>query len=209
MNVILTGGFLGSGKTTLIRQLAEYQILKGQQVVIIENEVGDVGIDNQFLSLEGFQVKEIVGGCVCCTLTGELTLAVNKITAEYHPDWLIIEMTGLAKPSSVLDSLKKYGQGIGHLFTVIVVDAGRWGELMEIMPELITMQLVEADLVIANKIDELGDGDGLEQVITGIKSVNTGAEVMALSALGGIQEHCLKELCAHAICDQPLCPAKI
>jgi G3E family GTPase len=200
MNVILLGGFLGSGKTTFIRQLVKYQVAeRRQQVVIIENEAGEVGIDNQFLSLEGFQVKEIMGGCVCCTLTGELTVAVNNITEEYRPDWLVIETTGLAKPSTVLDTLKKYGKGIGSMFTIIVVDAGRWMELLEIMPELITRQVEEADLVIANKIDELESADGLPPVLAGIKEINARARIIPLSAAGGIPEQMLKELCDDAI----------
>jgi G3E family GTPase len=198
MNVILIGGFLGSGKTTVIRHLAEYLVVQLQkQVVIIENEAGEVGIDDQFLALEGFRVKEIMGGCVCCQLTGELTLAVNKIEAEYHPHWLLIETTGIAKPATVTDVLKKYGEGIDRIFTLIIVDAGRWFELMEIMPGLITSQVAEADLVLVNKVDE-ADGDALRQLIAEVRKINPGAAVKTGSALKGLDLSMLKELHAYA-----------
>jgi G3E family GTPase len=77
MDIILLGGFLGSGKTTLIKRLAGYLINRRQRVVIIENEAGEVGIDNQMPTMEGFQVGEIMGGCICRALTSDLAVPLR------------------------------------------------------------------------------------------------------------------------------------
>ncbi|WP_028991259.1 GTP-binding protein [Thermacetogenium phaeum] len=194
MRVILVSGFLGSGKTTLIRQLAGYLVVdREQKVVIIENEVGEVGIDDRFLSGEGFQVREIYGGCICCQLTGELTLAVNQIAERFSPDWVIIEATGVARPSTILNTLERYGKGIDGIFTLAVADTGRWEELMEIMPELISAQVAEAKLVIASKIDEAGEGE-LQRLMEKVKEINPRAGVVAASLIEGLDEPALRRL---------------
>ena len=112
MKVMLVGGFLGSGKTTFIRSLADFLVRQERQrVVILENEVGEIGIDDQYLAMEGFQVREITAGCICCTLTGELTLAVNELAEQWHPDWLVIEATGLARPDRIRQTLADLWSG--------------------------------------------------------------------------------------------------
>ncbi|AFV12961.1 CobW-like protein [Thermacetogenium phaeum DSM 12270] len=190
----MVSGFLGSGKTTLIRQLAGYLVVdREQKVVIIENEVGEVGIDDRFLSGEGFQVREIYGGCICCQLTGELTLAVNQIAERFSPDWVIIEATGVARPSTILNTLERYGKGIDGIFTLAVADTGRWEELMEIMPELISAQVAEAKLVIASKIDEAGEGE-LQRLMEKVKEINPRAGVVAASLIEGLDEPALRRL---------------
>ncbi|MDK2881116.1 MAG: hypothetical protein PWQ99_891 [Clostridia bacterium] len=190
----MVSGFLGSGKTTLIRQLAGYLVVdREQKVVIIENEVGEVGIDDRFLSGEGFQVREIYGGCICCQLTGELTLAVNQIAERFSPDWVIIEATGVARPSTILNTLERYGKGIDGIFTLAVADTGRWEELMEIMPELISAQVAEAKLVIASKIDEAGEGE-LRRLMEKVKEINPRAGVLAASLIEGLDEPALRRL---------------
>ncbi len=194
----MVSGFLGSGKTTFIRHLAGYLVVqKEQRVVIIENEAGEVGIDDRFLAREGFQVREIYGGCICCQLTGELTLAVNQIAERFNPDWLIIEATGIARPSTILNTLRKYGKGIDNIFTLVIADTGRWEELSEIMPELIFAQIAEADLVIAGKIDEASES-ALQSLMAKAKEINPRAEVLPASLIKGIEEPVLRRLLQHA-----------
>lgn len=194
----MVSGFLGSGKTTLIRQLAGYLVVdREQKVVIIENEAGEVGIDDRFLAREGFQVREIYGGCICCQLTGELTLAVNQIAERFNPDRLIIEATGIARPSTILNTLRKYGKGIDDIFTVVVADTGRWEELSEIMPELIFAQISEADLVIASKIDEASEG-ALQSLREKVEEINPRAEVLAASLIKSLEESALRRLLQYA-----------
>jgi len=194
MKIILTGGFLGSGKTTFIRHLAEFLVKQeGKRVVIIENEAGEVGIDDKLLSLDGFQVKEIFGGCICCQLTAELTVAVGQIRKQFNPEWIIVEATGLAKIASVIDTLKKYGKGFESVYTIVLTDAERWQELAEIMPDFVFSQVAAADLVLVNKIDQAPAVD-LTGIISKIKEVNPQARVESISALNGIDENLLREL---------------
>lgn len=185
---------MGSGKTSFIRQFAKYLVQHDRrQVVIIENEVGEVGIDDKFLSMEGFFVRELFGGCICCQLTGELTLAVNRIEEEFHPGWMIIETTGIAKPGAILDTLNKYGKGIEGICTISMVDATRWQELYEMMPELITAQIVPAEMVMINKIDEV-DPEGLAQVMADVEQITPHAVALKICALNEIEEQFLKEV---------------
>lgn len=196
MNVILVSGFLGSGKTTIIREMASYMVRRKEfRVVILENEVGEVGIDDHFLSRDGFQVRGIFGGCICCQLTGEITKAVNGIAAEFSPDFVVIEATGLARPSGVLNVLKEYGRGIEGFAAVAVVDAGRWEELCDITPDLVFGQIAESDLVLVNKVDEQAEGVARE-IIERAGELNPGAAVHALSALEGFEESLLEEIIA-------------
>ncbi|MEW6624845.1 MAG: GTP-binding protein [Bacillota bacterium] len=198
MKLLLIGGFLGSGKTTFIRHLAKYLVGNGeQQVVIIENEVGEVGIDDQFLSKEGLLVKELFGGCICCQLTGDLTLTVNKLAEQINPDWLIVETTGVAKPDAIISTLTKYGKGIQNIYTLILADASRWFELNEIIPELIQSQIKTGDLILVNKIDEVSSQE-IDNIISGVKDLNSPAELITLSALNGIEESILWRISNYA-----------
>lgn len=198
MQVMLVGGFLGSGKTTFIRGLADFLVKQEQQrVAILENEVGEVGIDDQYLAMEGFQVREITAGCICCALTGELTLAVNELGEQWHPDWLVIEASGVARPGKIRQTLATYGRGIEAFLTVVLVDAGRWQELTAIMPDLLYAQVASADRVLVNKIDEVGEED-LAVVLDSVKEANGDAAIFTIKALDGLDAQLLRELCRHA-----------
>jgi len=198
VQVMLVGGFLGSGKTTFIRGLAGFLVKQAQQrVAILENEIGEVGIDDQYLAMEGFQVREITAGCICCTLTGELTLAVNELGEQWHPDWLVIEATGVARPSKIRQTLATYGRGIKAFLTVVLVDAGRWQELTAIMPDLLYAQVASADRVLVNKIDEVGEED-LAVVLGSVREANSRAAIFTIKALDGLDVQLLRELCCHA-----------
>lgn len=194
MNIIVTGGFLGSGKTTFIRDLAEFMIKQEKKkVVIIENEAGEVSIDDQLLSLDGFQVKEIFGGCICCQLTSELTVAISQIKQQFDPGWIIVEATGLAKIEPILETLVKYGKGFESLYTIVLVDAERWRELSEIMPDFIFSQVAAADMVLVNKID-LIDKKELTKILSQVEEINPQARVESISARNGVNKNILKGL---------------
>ena len=113
MRIIILGGFLGSGKTSVLLQLARHLVKReratsgGVKVAIIENEVGDVGIDDKVLVNEGFSVKNLFAGCACCSLAGELVYSIRMIQKELNPEWLIIEATGIAHPGSMRETIKK------------------------------------------------------------------------------------------------------
>lgn len=156
VKIIILGGFLGSGKTTVLLQLSSYLLSVSElsypyKVFVLENEVGAEGIDQEFLNSYGLQVKALENGCICCNLSGELVPAVAKIEKQYHPEWLIIETTGLADPGLVRENLK---QGLGRdTFICILVDASRWKRFLIPMKSLLQAQVEGADLVLLNKID--------------------------------------------------------
>ena len=145
MKVLILGGFLGSGKTSLLLQLAYYitgHALndKKYQVVILENEVGEEGIDDKLLRGNGYQVENLFSGCACCTLSGELLSTVSKIEKELQPDWLILETTGLAYPHLIQKNLADSMALSSRI--CIVADASRWERLLVPLHELITGQLI-------------------------------------------------------------------
>ena len=103
MNFLVIGGFLGSGKTSFLLQLARYMVEKRgiKKVVLLENEVGEVGVDDKVLKGAGYQVKNMFAGCVCCTLSGSLPLTIKEIQAQLNPDLIIMETTGMAFPLEI------------------------------------------------------------------------------------------------------------
>ena len=92
----IISGFLGAGKTTLIKKLLK-EVFAGEKVVLIENEFGEIGIDGGFLKESGVQITEMNSGCICCTLVGDFTKALKKVMADYAPDRIIIEPSGVGK----------------------------------------------------------------------------------------------------------------
>lgn len=193
MKMIIIGGFLGSGKTTVIRHLARHLVDKiGEKVVIIENEAGEIGIDDKLLSVDGFQVKEIFAGCVCCQLTAELTLTVNKLRDEFNPQWIILEASGVAKPDTIQGTLKKYGKGIDLMHTLVLVDSGRWNQLYDVVSTLLESQIASSDWIILNKTDEI-DSFQLIEIEMHVKKLNPKAKLFKAAASKGLDPAFTKE----------------
>lgn len=174
MNILILGGFLGSGKTTLLMQMVravtdERDGQKPMQVVIVENEIGNEGVDDKLLKKKGYQVKDLFGGCTCCTMGSELITAVQEIEKDIDPDWMILETTGLAYPGLIRDNLKNALQKNARICTV--VDAKRWKRLKVPMGRLLEGQLECADVVLLNKTDlvESEELDLVEKEIREIK----------------------------------------
>lgn len=190
MHILLFGGFLGSGKTSIILQAARYLTagLSAQQLdggkpslVIVENEVGETGIDDKILKAEGLNVRELIAGCICCTLNAELTVCLNKIQEELSPEWVIIETTGMAFPHTIAETITKYGKGISSLKTIVVADAERWNDLSAIMPGLKEEQIAKANVILLNKIDCL-EPEQVKDVAEDIKRINSSGLFYAISA---------------------------
>ncbi|MCL6477882.1 MAG: cobalamin biosynthesis protein P47K [Peptococcaceae bacterium] len=185
MNLILFCGFLGSGKTSLILSLAYYLVGEAKtdkpSLAIIENEIGEVGIDDKVLKSGGYEVKELFAGCICCQLTSDLVVTLNDLHEKYNPRWVIVEATGLAYPSSILGTVKKYGKGIESIKSVTVVDAERWDELTEITPVLVESQVTQGDTVLINKVDLVSPID-VKTVEEHIARINPNADIYKVSA---------------------------
>jgi len=188
MKVIILGGFLGSGKTTALMQFARYLVDvsdpgKENKVVILENEVGEIGIDDQFLRGGGFTVNNLFAGCACCTVSGELVTAADRIVREMDPEWLVIETTGIAYPGLMRDNLK----GALKLDSRICVltDASRWSRLRIPMEYLLRGQIECADVVLINKID-LVSAEALQDMERDILEFNAGVPITMISAIGEV-----------------------
>lgn len=162
MKIHIIGGFLGSGKTTLIMAMAEKYIERGLKVTILENEAGEIGVDGAVLRNKGLDAVELTNGCICCTLTGTLQSTMRSIERDIGPDILIIEPTGLALPHKVAEMIR--GTVDDEEVSIIgVCDAVRFPLLVEKKEDFIRMQLSKSDILWINKIDSVS-GDAVENV---------------------------------------------
>ena len=188
MNVIILGGFLGSGKTTALMQFARYLVSvsdsdKEYKIVILENEVGQIGIDDQLIRDSGFTVNNLFAGCACCTVSGALVTAVDRILREMNPEWLIIETTGIAYPESMRENMKG-ALGLDSRICVLA-DAARWKRLRVPLENLLRGQIEYADIVLVNKID-LVDEDALISMEKDINVFRQDVPIIRISALGEV-----------------------
>lgn len=145
-------GFLGAGKTTLIKKLiAEAYV--NEKVVLIENEFGEIAIDGGFLKDAGVEITEMNSGCICCTLVGDFTKALTKVVDEYHPDRIIIEPSGVGKLSDVAKAVEGV-DGIEIGLKITVIDAGRAKLYHRNFGEFFNDQVANADIVVFSRTDD-------------------------------------------------------
>ena len=175
MNVLVLGGFLGSGKTTVIRALIEALQARGQgPIAIVENEIGEIGVDDYLLAGQGVTIKPLMGGCVCCEIRGSLLQAVAEIHDSLSPSWLIIELTGLAVLPNIVNTLRDHTDDYATTHAVSVVDAGRWEKLYSRMGYFVHTQLTGCDALVLNKTDLCDAPEEMARVLmgsTGVKEV--------------------------------------
>ena len=186
MKFLIIGGFLGSGKTSLLLELIPYmrEQLGIEKTVVLENEIGRVGIDDRVLSGAGYSVRGLFAGCVCCTMAGELTLTVKAIKEDIDPEWIVMEATGMAFPQNVKENLREV-LGIDARICCLA-DAKRWPRLLKPMEHLLPLQLAEADTVLINKTD-LVDEAALAAVFESVKSFcPPDAEIFPVSMNSGL-----------------------
>ena len=162
VNVI--SGFLGAGKTTLIRKLLTGR-LRNEKVVLLENEYGEIGIDGGFMKDAGITVTELNAGCICCTLAGDFQAAVDQLIDTYHPDRILVEPTGVGKLSEILAAVEKAKERhpdieVGGSATV--VDAGKCRMYMKNFGEFFLDQVKSASTVIFSRT-QLLDADRVEK----------------------------------------------
>ena len=146
-------GFLGAGKTTLIKKLLS-EAYAGEKVVLIENEFGEIGIDGGFLKDAGIEITEMNSGCICCSLVGDFAAALSKVFEEYNPDRVIIEPSGVGKLSDVIRAVKGVETETAKLncYTV-VVDAGKCKMYMKNFGEFFNDQIENASTIVFSHTD--------------------------------------------------------
>ena len=149
-------GFLGAGKTTLIRKLIK-EGYKGEKLVLIENEFGEIAVDGGFLKDAGVEITEMNSGCICCTLVGDFTKALNQVIEDYAPDRILIEPSGVGKLSDVAKAVSGVpGAVIGSKITV--VDAGKCRMYVRNFGEFFNDQVCNADIIVLSRTDSTSDG---------------------------------------------------
>ena len=181
MKLLSICGFLASGKTTLILAIAKRLKPVFEKIVIIENEIGQIGIDDKYLRQNGLEVQELFGGCICCTLSTDLVTSLKKIEESYHPDLVILEATGVARPDDLASSVSKYCSVVEENLVLTLVDAVRHDMLLEVMEPLITAQIEAADIVAINKID-VADEQAIASTEKSIRELNGKTKIIPISA---------------------------
>lgn len=176
-NIDIFSGFLGAGKTTLIRKLIE-EAYKGEKIVLIENEFGEIGIDGGFLKDAGIEINEMNSGCICCTLVGDFSKAIEKVIDEFKPDRILIEPSGVGKLSDVILAVKNLKDDRIHLnsFTTIV-DGRRYEMYAKNFGEFYNNQVEHANTVIISHAQEL-DAEQIDSAVNKIRELNQEAPVI-------------------------------
>ncbi len=153
MDVFIIGGFLGSGKTTMLLNLAKVYTDRGLKTALIVNESGEVGVDGATIKAQGYNATELPEGCICCTLVGTLQAALREIKRDIDPDVLIIEPTGLALPHKVKTFVHNAMIDEDSCSIIGLADVERFDSLLEKKEQFYKMQMSGADLVLINKMD--------------------------------------------------------
>ena len=186
--VDIFSGFLGAGKTTLIKKLIA-EAYKGERLVLIENEFGEIGIDGGFMQDAGIEVTEMNSGCICCSLVGDFGKALRKVVDEYAPDRILIEPSGVGKLTDVIRAVQNVGSDALQLnsFTA-VVDANKCKMYMKNFGEFFNDQVEHANAIILSRTGEIS-GDKLDTDIALLREHNPNASLIVTpwSELTGAQ----------------------
>ena len=175
--VDIFSGFLGAGKTTLIKKLVE-EAYKGEQVVLIENEFGEIGIDGGFLKDSGIQINEMNAGCICCSLVGDFRTSLEQVLEQFHPDRILIEPSGVGKLSDIVEAVERLDDPDLQLngFTT-VVDAKKAKVYMKNFGEFYNNQVEHASAIILSHTKDMAE-DKLKAVVELLRAHNDHATII-------------------------------
>ena len=176
----IISGFLGAGKTTLIKKLLSGP-LAGQQTVLIENEFGEIGIDGGFLKEAGIEIREMNSGCICCSLVGDFGTALKEVADTYHPDRIIIEPSGVGKLSDVIGAIQDVSEeaGIEVNSAVAVVDVTKCKIYLKNFGEFYTDQIKAAGTIILTRMDlPKATKEKADEAIALLKGINPDAVIV-------------------------------
>ena len=185
MKIDIFSGFLGSGKTTLIKKLLS-EAYSGEQIVLIENEFGEIGIDGGFLQDTGIQITEMNSGCICCSLVGDFAKALKKVTEKFKPDRIIIEPSGVGKLSEVAEAVEKGLPGIKINSKTTVINAKRCLIYAKNFGEFFIDQLQNANCVVLSHTDVASEHK-ISEALAFVKKHNSTATIVStpISQLDG------------------------
>ena len=177
--VTIISGFLGAGKTTLIKKLLK-EAFAGEKCVLLENEYGEVGIDGGFMKDSGIQISELNSGCICCTLAGDFTKAIGELVEKYHPDRLIIEPSGVGKLSDIRRVVEQEEKEHGEIHLTgcaTIVDAGKCKMYLKNFAEFFIDQIKCAETVILSRT-QLVSEEKLEKAVELVREQNADARLI-------------------------------
>ncbi len=175
--VDIYSGFLGAGKTTLIKKLLK-EAYAGEKIVLIENEFGQIGIDGGFLKEAGIEITEMNSGCICCSLVGDFGEALGKVKNEFAPDRIVIEPSGVGKLSDVIKAVEESGvEGLSLSAVCAVIDASKCKMYMKNFAEFYRNQIEYASAIVLSRTDGIRE-DKLKECIEIIRGVNEHAPIV-------------------------------
>ena len=174
----IISGFLGAGKTTFIQKLLQ-EALKGENVVLIENEFGEIGIDSGFLKNSGIEIREMNQGCICCSLVGDFETSLKEVIEKYQPDRILIEPSGVGKLSDILSAVKTVSANLPvHLDgAVTVVDASKAKLYNKNFGEFFDDQIRFATTVVLSRTD-IAKEEKVEEAVAIVRKVNPKANLI-------------------------------
>jgi len=181
-------GFLGAGKTTLIKKMIA-EGYKGQKLVLIENEFGEIGIDGGFLQDAGINITEMNSGCICCSLVGDFGKALEEVICQYHPDRVIIEPSGVGKLSDVIGAVNQVtNEEVTLGYTVAVADANKVKVYRKNFGEFYDNQIMTASTIVMSRTGDIADAK-LDKAVELIRELNQNATIVTTpwEALSGQQ----------------------
>ena len=174
----IISGFLGAGKTTFIQKLLS-DALKGENVVLIENEFGEIGVDSGFLKNAGIEIREMNQGCICCSLVGDFESSLKEVIEQYHPDRILIEPSGVGKLSDILSAVKTVSENLDVKLdgAVTVVDATKAKLYNKNFGEFFDDQIRFATSVVLSRMD-IASGEKAEEAINIVRGINPHANLI-------------------------------
>ena len=189
INVI--SGFLGAGKTTLIKKLLN-EAFAGQQIVLIENEFGEIGIDGGFLKDAGIEIKEMNSGCICCSLVGDFGTALKEVVDTYHPDRVIIEPSGVGKLSDVIHAIENNAESAGLELdsAATVVDVTKCKIYLKNFGEFFKNQVQAAGTIVLSRMDTpKATPEKVQEVLQLLRAENPNATIITtpINELSGMK----------------------
>ena len=192
VKIDVISGFLGAGKTTLIKKMFE-TVLKNEKVVLIENEFGEIGIDGTFLKESGVQIKEINAGCICCSLVGDFETSMQEVISKFNPERIIIEPSGVGKLSDIVNAVLRLKEQLQINVLATVVDGPKTKMYLKNFGEFFLNQVEAANTIIISKVDKMSE-EQLAEVVELVKAKNDHATIITTAISELDSEQLLKVL---------------